>query len=444
MCRNLLIIDDRMALCSSLAQNFAHLGFKCHIATDCSSAISAFLRNDISVVLLDVRLGKEDGLNLLKQLKSLKEKVPIIMITGYANIESAVDSIKNRAFDYIQKPINFEKLVKIVTNAIEFYELKKENEKLKNQLFDFSTRIITNNKKFLDVCINAKKIALTNLPVLIFGESGTGKELLADIIHAHSKYSNNKIIKINCSSFTETLLENELFGHEKDAYTGASSLYRGVFEQSNNSTLFLDEIGDMPVSIQAKILRTIQNNEIRRLGSNRDIQLTIRFISATNKDLIQLIGEKKFREDLFYRLNVSSLTIPPLRDRKEDIPLLIKHFLHIFVSSNSTSPKYFNQEVMDLLLEYHWPGNVRELKNVVNCASALSNNDIIAIDDLPPYLLKNRSHASTINIREKAERDLIINILEKTSYNKRKAAEILKMSRKTLYNKMEKYDLSLK
>ena len=251
------------------------------------------------------------------------------------------------------------------------------------------------------------------------------------------------MLKINCAAFPETLLDNELFGHEKGAYTGANSLFKGVFERAHGSSLFLDEIGDMPLTIQAKILRTLHNHEIRRIGGNTAITIDVRFIAATNKDVKKLIREGQFREDLFYRLNAAVINILPLRERQDDIPLLIEHFLSEYARTNAVELKDVSDPVREKLGQYHWPGNVRELKNVLNYAATISSKTSIELEDLPPDFLSVEQSPTTVNIREDVERNLILKMLQKTGYNKKKTAEILDMSRRTLYRKLEKYRISI-
>jgi DNA-binding NtrC family response regulator len=292
-----------------------------------------------------------------------------------------------------------------------------------------------------------EKLAPTDLPVLFRGESGTGKEVIADFMHGASVRSAMPMVKINCAAFPETLLDNELFGHEKGAYTGADSMFKGVFEKANGGTLFLDEIGDMPLSIQAKILRTLQNNEIRRLGGSDTITVNVRFIAATNKDPEEMIRKGQFREDLYYRLNTAVLLIPSLRERREDIHLLVEHFLADRSTGASSAAghsvlKQVSAEVMARFLHYEWPGNVRELKNVVTYAAAMSSGERIELQDLPLHFLEGAQTAGEGNIREDMERALILKVLQSTKYNRSKTAELLAMSRKTLYTRMVKYGLN--
>ncbi len=443
MTSNILIVDDNAKLCKSLVENFDESGYRSFCAKNRSEALALVSNHRIHAVLLDIMLGEESGTDLLKELLILQQNMPVIVITGYASIDSAVQSIKLGAFDYVTKPLDFDKLLGIVDKAVKIAKLSEENGHLKNRVIELSAKVITRNRKLIELCSKAKKLATTNLPVLICGENGTGKEIIADFIHANSARNACKMHKINCAAFPETLLDNELFGHEKGAYTGADTTFRGVFERAGASSLFLDEIGDMPLTIQAKLLRTLQTGEIRRLGGEDTITVDVRFIAATNKDLEALIEQQKFREDLFYRLNTAMLSIPPLRERKEDIPLLAEHFLSEYSKMNATSEKRISPAVMDRFLEYDWPGNVRELRNTLNYSAAISSRDCIETDDLPPSFIYPKQSRASGNIREDMEKELIRKMLQKSGYNKKKTAELLNMSRRTLYNKLEKYRIGV-
>ncbi|HUT65607.1 MAG TPA: sigma-54 dependent transcriptional regulator [Spirochaetota bacterium] len=440
MPNSILIVDDKIKLCTSLAQNFNQLGYSCHIATNSTRALEVLSSNSIDAVLLDIVLGEENGIELLKKILSLHYNIPVIMITGYASIDTAVRSIKLGAYDYVQKPLDFDQLFEKVRGAV-VLQGKKGCAGAAGQLTPH-LNIITKNPAIRDLCEKAKRLAGTELPVLIFGEPGAGKEVFADYIHIHSAMRQKNILKINCASFPENLLDNELFGHEKGAYTGANETFNGLFEKADGGSLFLDEIGDMSLSLQAKILRTLQDHEIRRIGGTGTIKVDVRFIAATNKDLESLIREKRFREDLFYRLNAAVLILPSLRERTEDITPLAHHFLEEFTVSHNRRIDGFSDEVIDIFYEHQWPGNIRELKNTVYYAAAITKNNRICTEDLPVSLQTNSIPlAEQENIRETMEKNLIQRILERTKYNKSKAAEMLNISRKTLYNKMEKYSL---
>ncbi len=359
-------------------------------------------------------------------------------------IETAVQSIKLGAFDYVKKPLDFEHLVKVVENALQLSSRKEQSHTDSGSSAESAPRIISQNPAMLEVCSKAQKLAATDLPVLLLGENGTGKEEVADFLHANSPRHAQRMLKINCAAFPETLLDNELFGHEKGAYTGANSLFKGVFERAGHSSLFLDEIGDMPLTIQAKILRTLQNREIHRLGGNTTITVDVRFIAATNKDVGRFIREERFREDLYYRLNTAIIKIPPLRERKDDIPLLAEYFLKDYSQSHSTCATGVSQKVLESFQHYRWPGNVRELKNAIDYAAAISGGSSIQLDDLPPDFPTGPQvkTGAPDNIREEMEKNLILSMLQKTEYNKKKTAELLNMSRKTLYSRLKKYDIS--
>jgi len=438
----ILIVDDKEKFCKSLAENLDELGFQCSYATNSADALELLQRNFFCVAIVDVVLGQEKGLEVMNKIRKVNKRIPVIMVTGFASIDTAVQSIKNGAFDYIQKPINFDKLLKTIENAIKNFELEEENIALKERILEMSPNIVTANREMISLLAKAEKFATTDLPILICGENGTGKELVADFIHARSSRRTFRMLKMNCAAFPESLLDNELFGHEKGAYTGAEAAFKGVFEQAHKNSLFLDEIGEMPLPIQTKILRAIQNREIRRIGGSEVITVDVRFITSTNKDLPALIAEKKFREDLFYRLNTVVLKIPPLRERKDDIPLLVEHFLNEFATVHAKPVLSASDELIGKLFDFNWPGNVRELKNTVYYAAAIASRDSIDIDDLPAGMLSYDSSRPSDNIREEMERNLILKILKKSNNNKKMAAELLNVSRNTLYNKMKKYGLS--
>lgn len=445
MHERILIIDDNVKWCKSLAQNFEQRGYTPSYATTGEEALGMIAAQTIHVVLLDIMLGRENGLNVLKDILSLDRHLPVIMITGFGSIDTAVQAMKTGAFDYVTKPLDIENLLKLIEHALK-RSLRQGN--LAGETPEGMPRLITRNPAMLALCEQARKFAETDLPILITGENGTGKEIIADFIHAHSSRSDRKMLKINCAAFPESLLDNELFGHEKGAYTGAETSFKGVFERAHQSSLFLDEIGDMPATIQAKILRTLQNHEIRRIGGDRVVTIDVRFIAATNKELRTLIAEHHFREDLFYRLDVATLHVPPLRDRKEDIPLLADYFLNDYASAHTTRARQISPSVLARFADHRWSGNVRELKNTIHFAAAIASTDTIDLDALPPRfraMHEPDSPAVSVpnhNVREDMERNLILATLQQTHYNKKKTAELLNMSRNTLYHKIEKYGIA--
>ncbi len=435
----ILIIDDHLKVYKSLARNFQYLGYQTLHARNSAEAIKLFSEESVGVVLLDIMLGGESGIELLKDF-FVQHEIPVIMITGHGSIDTAVQAMKLGAFDYVTKPLDFDRLLEIVAQAAD--RAPNTEKTAAKQPEPASMRMVTQNKHMLALCEKARKLAVTNLPVLITGEDGTGKELIADFIHRHSSRHAQKIHKTNCAAFPENLLDNELFGHEKGSYTGADATFKGVFERADGSSLFLDEIGDMPLTIQAKILRTLQQREIRRIGGDRTITVDVRFIAATNKDLPDQIAQKSFRKDFFYRLNTAVLHVPALRQRKDDIPLLVEYFLAEFARGNAVPAKQMHRTIFELFVDYNWPGNVRELKNAVHYAAAISSGAEIMPADLPPHFSLADPSVDSENIRADTERDLILKMLQKTNYNKAKTARLLKMSRNTLYNKLERYGLA--
>jgi DNA-binding NtrC family response regulator len=462
----LLIVDDNRKVAKSLESILGIAGYECRYAATSSEALLLVKEDWPDVVLLDIMLGSENGIDCLRKIKEEHINLPVIMITGYATIENAVLSMKLGAFDFIQKPLNFDHLKQIINNAVRLKQLQNENKSLHARLSEIGPKLLFRSVVMKELFIQAQRIASTDLPVFIKGETGTGKELLADFIHSESLRRGRQLNKINCAAFPESLLDNELFGHERGAFTGATGIFRGIFERSDGGTLFLDEIGDMPMTIQAKILRVLQNSEIRRLGGSETIKLNVRFIAATNKNPEILIREGLFREDLFFRLNAITLCMPPLRDRLEDIPLLAEHFLNEFSATTNWRQREFAPETMQALMSYYWPGNVRELKNVVMYACAIGQGHEIKLSDLPPAI--NNNHNSTLlrgakeisildqliiprsqeytskygsDPRSVAEAEIIKSVLVQCGFNKKKSAEILKMSRNTLYRKISQYGI---
>lgn len=440
-----LIVDDKINVCRSISQNLLALGYATHFATNGYEGLKLLANHDVDAVLLDVALGEQNGIQVLRRFRDLRPDVPVIMITGYGTIESAVQAIKLGAFEYVQKPINFNKLLTVIDHAITITRLGAENQNLKERIGAVTPQMVSGSESMASLKQKAMQLAATDLPILICGESGTGKEGFAEFIHACSSRNGGSLVKINCAAFPEHLLDNELFGHEPGAYTGAEHSFHGVFERANRGSLLMDEVADMSLQTQAKILRALQNSEIRRIGGTEMLKVDVRFIAATNRNISELIEEGRFREDLYYRLNTATLTLPPLRSRKEDIPLLTEFFLKEFSKNNQKSVCYTSDEVVTMFLAYDWPGNIRELKNVVQFAAAISLNEEICPRDLPPTfvqavpeLFDDRSTSL-----ETRERELILQTLHKTSYNKAKTAALLRISRKTLYNKLKRYELNV-
>ncbi len=429
----ILVVDDEARLCESLCRSLANHGFDACSAS-CGEEARRLLRQDgASAVILDLRLGAENGLELIPQFLQLRPGIPIIMLTAFAEVETAVQAMKIGASDYIRKPIRIPELLKAI----------EQNTGIRRAApapAESPPRFLTRNPELLALIEKAGKIARSALPILIQGESGTGKEILAAYIHAHSDRGARPMQTVNCSAFPESLLDNELFGHERGAFTGADKAFRGLFEQAEGSTLFLDELGDMPLSLQSKILRTIQNHEIRRLGGTATIRVDVRFIAATNHDLEALLRERRFREDLYYRLNMAPFRVPPLRERREDIVPLAEHFLR--EASPPAGPLELGGEVRELLASYHWPGNVRELKSVILFAAAVASAPAIGLKDLPAFLQEAAAgdHGASRNLKDN-EKALISDVLTMTQHNIKRSAQILEITRATLYKKMLKYGI---
>ncbi len=398
-------------------------------------------------------LANIGGIEALRQIKEFNPAIPIIIMTAYSSVDTAVEAMKLGAYDYLTKPLNFEELKLIIDRAMEHLQLTLKNKSFKEQAAAenrFSAIIGSSSsmKKVLDM---ARIVAPTEATVLITGESGTGKELFAKAIHAASERKNGPLVTVNCAALTETLLESELFGHEKGAFTGAERQRNGRFMQVDKGTIFLDELGEIPLSMQAKILRTIQEREIQRLGSDKTLHVDVRIIAATNRNLEDEVKQGQFREDLFYRLNVMNLHIPPLRERGDDISLLAMHILKKHALKNRKPLRGFTPVAMDVLTKSGWPGNIRELENVIERAVILSMSAYISDKDLPPSLIasyhkehKDKMPASGLGGKtlDEIESQAILETLEQTQGNKSEAAKVLNITRTTLNNKLKKYNLA--
>jgi DNA-binding NtrC family response regulator len=456
---SLLIVDDEEGLRYGLERLFKKKGFKVYSLGEFEQAITAAEKYSIDVALLDIRLkGGESGIKLLKKLRTIEPDLIVIMITGYGSIDTAVASMKEGASDYILKPIDNTKLVELVYKSLELRNLKNENVFLRNELLNqcLSHKCITANSEVLALIDKADKIKNNAVTILITGESGTGKEVMARYIHFTSNRSEGKFVSVNCAALSENLLLSELFGHEKGAFTGAISRKIGKFEIANNGTLFLDEIGDMSLDIQAKLLRVIEENSFERVGGTKSIAVDVRLIAATNKDFETWVKKGKFREDLYYRINVVRFHLPPLRQRKEDIPLLIAHFIEKYNDKYNKNILKFNDEAINVLIAYDWPGNVRELENVINNAVLLSERGIIGVDGLKRNIFSGTTEdqfavdisritslKDTIDdIVNNYEKQIIHQFLIRNNYNKSKTARELSITRKTLAQKIEKYHLA--
>ena len=423
-------------------------GYTVECADDGTKAVE-LAKQPFDLILMDVRMAVMSGIEALKEIKAYNPAIPILIMTAYSNVESAVEAIKAGAYDYLTKPLDFDMLRLTLERALEHVSLKAENLELRERLvssFD-PGNIIGRSEGMRRLMDMVAMVAPSEATVLITGESGTGKELIAKAIHVNSPRKNGPLVTVNCAALSETLLESELFGHEKGAFTGADRRREGRFMQANKGTIFLDEIGEISPSVQVKLLRTIQEREVQRVGSDQTLQVDVRIVTATNRDLKVEVEAGRFRQDLYYRLNVMTVTVPPLRERREDIPLLAMYFLHRFAEANRKVAKGFTPQAMDMLLKYDWPGNIRELENAVERAVVLMPVDFVTERELPlsisqliaPEELKPSvpSDGEILPLDE-VEREAIHAALKVTGGNKSEAAKKLGITRKTLLAKLQR------
>mgnify|MGYP001626205864 CR=1 FL=1 len=444
----ILIVEDERVTLRNLEYVLKQEGYEVVATTSGTNALKLLQENNFDLVLTDLKLEKVDGIEILEKCKSISPDTEVIIITAYATISSAIESMKKGAFYYLPKPFKLDEVKKLVKEALEKVKLKKEVSKLK-KLIETGEKpviILTQNPKMQKILETAKKIAGTDCNVIITGESGTGKELLARYIHYHSLRSDKPFVAINCGVFSEELLANELFGHERGAFTGADTVKKGLIEIANKGTLFLDEITEMSPSMQAKLLRVIQEKEFLRLGGTIPIKVDVRFIAATNKDLKSLIKEGKFREDLYYRLCVVHFELPPLAERKEDIPLLAYYFLKKYSSLMKKEVKEISPKALEILMEYDYPGNIRELENIIERGVALATGNVLEPGHLPEDLqflkIKTfRKKEGRYPTLEEQEKEYILWILKEVGGNKSLAAEILGIDRVSLWRKLKKYGI---
>lgn len=449
---SILLVDDEASQREPIKGFLENQGYIVFSAASYQESVNLFKNNNVDLVLTDYKLKDKSGLEVLSEVKSLNPMVPVIVMTAYGTIESAVNLMKQGAFDYIQKPIDLDELLISIEKAEELTNLKAENKQLKQLLsvkFNFDS-IISQSGEIEAILSLASRVAPSKATVLVRGESGTGKELIARAIHFASERKDNSFVVVNCASLPETLFESELFGHEKGAFTGAERQRTGKFELADKGTLFIDEIGDIPLNIQVKLLRAIQFGQIERLGSNKTISTDVRIVAATNRNLEEMIKNGEFREDLYYRINVFPIFIPPLRKRKVDIPVLVDYFIQKYSLQNDRQITGISKEAMHALMKYDFPGNVRELENIIQRAIILSRNSIISINDLPSLVsLQHKSEYSInnnffepgdLNIKvEELEKRLIDSALEQCGGVQTKAAEILNISERMLRYKLKKY-----
>ena len=448
---NILVVDDDLNHLKTLQTIIKSWGYQVSVVDDGAKAVESVKERPYALILMDVRMTQMSGIEALQHIKQYNPAIPILIMTAYSSLESAVDALKAGAYDYLTKPLDFEVLKISLERALEHTGLKAENVKLKSKLSaDYELENIIGKSKPMKKLIDLlAMIAPSEATVLITGESGTGKELIAKSIHHNSQRKDRPLVVINCAAMTETLLESELFGHEKGAFTGADKRREGRFMQADKGTIFLDEIGETSPAMQAKLLRVIQEREIQRVGGEATLSVDVRILAATNRNLEDEVKSGNFRQDLYYRLNVVTLDIPPLRIRQDDISLLAQHFLRKYSIKNHKQVRGFSPLAMDMLLNYEWPGNVRELENTIERAVILLSGEHISEKDLPsnisePYSdkrdwIKKPQLLAANRPLEEIEKEAILATLEAAGGNKSETALRLKINRKTLYKKLKSY-----
>lgn len=446
----ILVVDDeqvhRFMLCSMLKE----WGWSCVEADDGDTAIEAVNRKAYDAVLMDVRMARVSGREAFEKIHADFPHLPVIIMTAYSSVDDAVNIIKEGAYDYLTKPLDFDRLRLSLERAIDHKEVQEQRKTVKPTSQQVVSSIIGQSESMLELLDMVSYVAPTEATVLIHGESGTGKELVAEAMHKNSVRKEQPFIKVNCAALAENLLESELFGHEKGAFTGADKRREGRFVQADGGTLFLDEIGETTPAMQVKLLRVLQEQELQRVGGEETIKVDVRIIAATNRDLEQEVKGGNFREDLYYRLNVVQLTVPPLRDRHGDIPVLVNYFVEKFAEKNRRTVDSVTSECMDLLESYPWPGNVRELENAMERGVILMRGDQLTEQSLPlpvQKYMESAEFSTSVKVTEQqpaslfeVEKQLILKTLEETSGNKSEAARRLGITRKTLQNKLQKYD----
>lgn len=441
--RKILVIDDEQNIRKMLTRVLSPEGFIVKEANNGLEALKKLQEENYSLVLLDLKMPGLNGIETLKEIRENDLNLPVIMMSAYGSIPEAVEAMKLGALDYLIKPFDIEELKIIIKRAIKQYELEVENiyyREEEEKRFNFD-EIIGKSNSVNKVLEMVKNVSPTTATVLITGESGTGKELIARAIHKNSLRKNSPFVVVNCVAFSPNLLESELFGHEKGSFTGAIAKRIGRFEMANGGTIFLDEIGEMDLTIQTKLLRVLQEREFERVGSSRTIKVDVRILSATNKDLKKEIEERRFREDLFYRLNVFNVDVPPLRERKEDIPLIVEHLTGKYNKILNKKVKRVSAKAMELLLDYNYPGNIRELENIIERSMIMTKDEII--DEKYFNFISKEEYIGKKGTLKETEKELIIKYLIQNKGNRTKTAEILGISRRSLQNKIKEYQINL-
>jgi len=445
---SVLVVDDDLAHRTMLRSLLSGWGYQVTEADDGQTAIDLVNRQPFDLILMDIRMVKVSGLEALAVIKRYNPSIPVIIITAYSSVESAVEAMKNGAYDYLTKPLDFDELRLNLQRAMDHRQLKKENRQLRTTLDGHFERsqLIGNSSAITSLLETVAQVAPSEASILIQGESGTGKELVAAAIYRNSGRRDTPFISLNCAAITETLFESELFGHEKGAFTGAHRRTQGRFQQADGGTLFLDEISEMPLTMQVKLLRVLQERKVTRVGGSQELKIDVRLIAATNRDLEKEIAAGRFREDLYYRLAVVTLELPPLRARRDDIPLLADHFIRRFGKQNHKDLKGLTPQAMDRLLKYDWPGNVRELMNGLERATVLARSEYIEVEDLPFSVQKMQVDDAPMaswleQPLEEVEKAAVLQTLAACGGNKSETARRLGVTRKTLHKKLKKYGI---
>jgi DNA-binding NtrC family response regulator len=451
----ILVVDDDAVARGLLADALRKDGYEVEEAGGGAEAVERGRLKRFDVVLTDIRMGEVDGIAVLQEFKQHSPDTSIVLLTAFGSMEGAIDGIRQGAYDYLAKPFKKEEIRLVVRRSLEHSRLVRENARFRDELRDRQehSRLVGSSTLMLEVYKLVARVSSGKSTVLIEGESGTGKELIARAIHANSPRRERPFVPVNCAALPDTLLESELFGHEKGSFTGAIGAKKGLFEAAHEGTIFLDEIGDVGAALQVKLLRVIQEQEVRRVGGTASTKVDVRIIAATNRDLSQLVKGGRFREDLFYRLNVVRIVVPPLRERREDIPMLAHHFLHKVLSENGQAIRGFVPDTMAVLQDYHWPGNVRELENVIERAVSLTHGPLILPDDLPDPLRQTApttvepatlpgQEGDLVSLGE-LERRYLVRVLKECRHNKVRAAKVLGIDRRTLYRMAERFGLDL-
>ena len=462
----ILVIDDEAAIRDSLRMILEYEGYGFTGAASGQDGLALVQRDRPDLVLLDIKMPGMDGMEVLRKLRALDDGLPVVMISGHGTTSTAVEAIKSGALDFLDKPLSSERVILTLQNALKQQELRQENRALKLAM-EAKYEIVGESQAIRAVLESVKRAAPTNATVMLLGESGVGKELVARTIHRNSSRAGQRFIQVNCAAIPEELIESELFGHEKGSFTGATEKQVGKFEQADRGTIFLDEVADMSAKTQAKVLRVLQEQEVERLGSARTIKVDVRVVAATNKNLEEMIQRGEFREDLYFRLNVIPILVPPLRERRSDIPLLVQHFARRMSDEHNMKPKRFDPRAMEALQRYRWRGNIRELRNTVERVLIMTPGDVVRIEDLPqdvrgdvPVMAQvepaavaavvssgPQSQAPSVSagtlreFKDAAERAFLVQKLRENNWNISKTAEVIDTPRSNLYKKLEQYGI---